>query len=79
MDEVAFKIVEVVDDGIRTLFHGLNGSRRMPRGIWLRADERQVKDGTSNTSYMSGWHVFLSRLDCHYTSVNLLNAASCSK
>lgn len=60
----AFKIVEIVEGGIRTLFHGLDGSRRMPRGVWLRAVERLVKDGTSKTTYLSGWHIFLSESEC---------------
>jgi len=52
------KIVELDEYGIiRSLFHGLNGSRIMPLGVWLKADKKLVKDGTSKTSYMSGWHV----------------------
>ena len=56
----AYKIVEVVDGAVRTLFHGLEGSRTMPEGVWLRADEKFVRDGSS-TWYLSGWHVLLSR------------------
>lgn len=60
----AYKIVEVVDGEIRTLFHGLNGSREMPRGIWLEADYTPVRDGSNGTWYMSGWHVFRKLVDC---------------
>ncbi len=60
----AYKIVEVVDNDLRTLFHGWNGSRTMPQKQWLKAQEKLVKDGTQNTSYMSGWHVFLFLDDC---------------
>ena len=57
----AYKIVEQDENGIRTLFHGLNGSRTIPTGEWLHADMKTVKDGTSKTEYISGWHVLL---DC---------------
>ena len=60
----AWKIVEVVEGQIRTLFHGLDGSRKMPAGQWLKAVERPVKDGTSKTTYLSGFHVFTSRAAC---------------
>ena len=53
-----WKIVELDNYGIiRSLFHGLNGSRIMQIGEWLPADKKLVKDGTSKTSYLSGWHV----------------------
>lgn len=55
----AYKIVEVVDGKIKSLFHGLNGSRTMPEGVWIKADERMVRDGTGDRMYVSGWHVFL--------------------
>ena len=61
----AYKIVEVMDGEIRTLFHGLNGSRKMPRGVWLEALIRPVRDGSNGTWYMSGWHVFRKLKDCH--------------
>jgi len=52
----AYKIVEVVDGKVKTLFHGLNGSRTIPSGVWLKADQKLVSDGGS-TQYVSGWHV----------------------
>jgi len=60
----AYKIVEVVNGEIKTLFHGLNGSRTIPTGEWLKADMKMVKDGTSNTTYLSGWHVLPTKKDC---------------
>jgi len=62
----AYKIVEIVDGEVRTLFHGLNGSRNMPRGVWLKALIRPVRDGSSGTWYMSGWHVFRKLVDCYH-------------
>jgi hypothetical protein len=59
----AYKIVEVVDGQIKTLFHGLNGSRSVPKGKWLEATEVMGKDGTSKTSYLTGWHTLLSLQD----------------
>lgn len=59
----AYKIVEVVDGEIKTLFHGLNGSRTMPRGMWLQAQESWVRDGSKGAYYLSGWHVFLNLAD----------------
>lgn len=52
----AFKIIEIVNGEIKTLFHGINGSRVMPVNEWLRADIKIVSDGTSGTPYKSGWH-----------------------
>ena len=66
LDQVlyCFKIVEYEKGQIRTLFHGLNGSRKMPVGKWLTAIKKQVKDGTSKTTYLSGWHVLLHYKEC---------------
>jgi hypothetical protein len=62
MELKAFKIVEEDSMGQhKTLFHGLNGTRVIKRGTWLKADEKMVKDGTSKTEYLSGWHVLLER------------------
>ena len=40
------------------LYHGLNGSRRIESGKWLKADIKDVRDGTNGTVYLSGFHVF---------------------
>lgn len=59
------KMFKIVDwkDGPRTLFHGLNGSKDLPIGKWVRADIKMVRDGVG-TAYMSGWHVMPSLQDC---------------
>lgn len=60
----AYKIVETDDKGnIKTLFHGLNGSKIIPKNKWLKAKEKLVRDGTSKTWYISGWHVLLTHKD----------------
>lgn len=51
----AFKIVEIIDGEILTLFHGINRSRVMPRHTWLEADVKMGSDGTG-TRYQTGWH-----------------------
>jgi len=48
----------------KTLFHGINGSRTMQKDIWLKAVEKMVKDGTSKTSYLSGFHILRSKEEC---------------
>jgi len=59
------KIVEEDDAGqIKTLFHGVQGSKVMKIGEWITADKKMVRDGTSNTWYLSGFHVLPSREKC---------------
>lgn len=42
---------------LKTLFHGVNGSRIVPHGVWLQADTRLVRDGTGDNWYHGGFHV----------------------
>ena len=63
MDTIAYKIVEDSPRGACTLFHGLDGSRVIPVGKWLKAEKKMVRDGTSHTYYESGWHVLLTEED----------------
>lgn len=61
----AYKIVEEVGENLLTLFHaGGTGTRVIPRGVWIRAHEAQVRDGSGDRTYLSGHHVFLTREDC---------------
>ena len=60
-----FKIVETTGSGeIRTLFHGVGGSRVLERERWLEAEERMVRDAKHGCEYLSGWHVFDSLCKC---------------
>ena len=52
-----YKIVDYENGKYKTLFHGVNKSRVLKFNEWLEADMKQVKDGTSKTTYMSGWHI----------------------
>ena len=47
------------------LFHGINGSRILDQNVWIDAVVKPVKDGTSKTTYMSGWHIMPSAEECH--------------
>lgn len=49
---------------LKTLFHGLDGSRKIPLGKWLKATIKPVKDGSSKTTYLSGWHIVPSEKEC---------------
>lgn len=61
-----WKIVEQDEKtgNYKTLFHGLNGSRTLPKNVWLTAIEKMVGDGTSKTRYLSGFHILKSVKEC---------------
>jgi hypothetical protein len=42
----------------KTLFHGVNGSRRLPVGKWINAEQKMVTDGSGTTRYLSGFHAY---------------------
>ena len=58
---VAWKIFEVEDGNVKTLFHGVNGSKSIRRVEIVSADEKMVIDGTNGTEYLSGFHVLLAK------------------
>ena len=41
---------------LHTLFHGVNGSTLIEPGVWYRAVEKEVIDGSGGTPYLSGFH-----------------------
>lgn len=57
-----FKIVDVVNGDVKTLFHGLNGNRTLPYNKWLTAEKKIVQDG-KGTMYLSGFHIMQSLED----------------
>lgn len=62
---IAYKIVETYDNGLRSLFHGTDGTRHFSVGVWLDAQIRlNAKDGTSKTTYRSGFHVLPTLEEC---------------
>lgn len=65
MKKTWYKIVDEDKPGVfKTLFHGVNKSRVLQFGEWLKAELKQVKDGTSKTTYLSGWHIAPSYEEC---------------
>lgn len=55
-----FKIVDITENNeVKTLFHGLNGSRILPTNKWLTATKKIVSDG-KGTKYLSGFHIMES-------------------
>jgi len=62
---IAYKIVEYDKGVLKSLFHGTNGTRIMEQHTWLEAQIREnAKDGTSKTTYKSGWHVLPTLDEC---------------
>ena len=60
-----YKIVERDKSyNYRTLFHGVDGSRRLPVGKWMRSQQKEVSDGYRGTKYKSGWHIMMDLDDC---------------
>lgn len=57
-----YKIVDVEKGKVKTLFHGLDGSKTLPFNKWITADKKMVCDGNSEKSkmYLSGFHVIPS-------------------
>ncbi len=55
--KIYYKIVEQRSDGIYTLFHGINGTKKLQRGKWITAEiKKDVMDG-HGTKYTSGIHI----------------------
>jgi hypothetical protein len=61
--KIYYKIVEVKNGQIKTLFHGINNTRVMEKNVWITADKKMVNDG-SGTKYISGLHVMLTYDEC---------------
>ena len=60
-----YKIVDKDPKGnFKALFHGVGGSRDLPVGEWVRSEQKIVRDGSSGTEYLSGWHVMYDLDGC---------------
>jgi hypothetical protein len=66
---VGYRIVELKNGKVYSLFHGTNGSRIIPYDVWHKANIKIVKDGSKGTQYTSGWHFLKSEED----AINFLN------
>jgi hypothetical protein len=58
--ETKFRLFELKGDDYYTLFHGVNGSRKMPIGTWIKAKQCITYDGSPKKTYRAGFHVFTS-------------------
>jgi len=55
-----YKVFDIKNDQPLFIFHGINRSRVVPLNTWLKADKKMVTDGSCNTQYLSGFHIFPS-------------------
>ena len=53
-----YKIVRDLNGFYKTLFHGVNRSRILQTGKWLKAEKRMSCDGSGGRPYLTGFHVF---------------------
>jgi hypothetical protein len=56
-EKIWFKIVEKKNGQYKTLYHGVNKSRLLDIGKWLKSEQKAVRDGSSINRYISGWHI----------------------
>ena len=60
-----YKIVAVRGGVFCTLFHGIGGTKHLPTGKWIKAENKEgVRDGSGGTTYTSGIHVIRGREAC---------------
>lgn len=57
----SYKIVELKNGKMYTLFHGTNGTRELEKYRWIEAEKRNcVSDGKDGKTYTAGFHFFAS-------------------
>ena len=62
---VAYRIVEVKNGKVYSLFHGTQRSREIVLDRWNKADVKPVQDGSGQKKrYISGWHFLMSEQEC---------------
>lgn len=54
-----YKIVDVDEEGYKWLFHGVNGTRRIPFNTWITAHRKWAGEG--GHKYWTGFHMFTSK------------------
>jgi hypothetical protein len=62
--EFFYKIMDLENGALKTLFHGVDGCRAIPQFEWVKAIIRPVSDGSSSTVYHSGFHVLETQAQC---------------
>jgi hypothetical protein len=61
---IGYRIVEIDNEKFKTLFHGINGSRLLPKNQWIKAVRRIASEGVNGKKYISGFHVLEKLDDC---------------
>jgi hypothetical protein len=63
---VGYRICEKRDGKLLTLFHRTNGTRELPLNRWIKADVREVRDGSRPKAkpYLSGFHFLFDIDEC---------------
>jgi len=62
---LGYRIVEIKNGKVMSLFHGTNKSREIKLDVWNPCTKKPVQDGSGQKKkYMSGWHFLLSEEDC---------------
>jgi hypothetical protein len=59
-----YKIIEEDSGTYKTLMHGINKNRKLELNKWLKAEIKEVSDGTGKRKYKSGFHVLKSYREC---------------
>ena len=63
--KTTYRLVEQDKHGnLKTLFHGIDGSRILPIGKWIRANTKMVSEGVNGKKYLSGFHSLGTRDEC---------------
>lgn len=69
-----YKILDKDKEGnLKTLFHGVDGTKKVPLNVWLKAKVKDVMDGTNGTVYRSGFHVLNNYENCEEYLKNFTN------
>jgi hypothetical protein len=61
---IGYRIVEIKNGKVMSLFHGTNKSREIKLDQWNTANKKMVRDGSNGEYYLSGWHTLTSREEC---------------
>jgi len=59
--KTVFKIVLLEDGEYKTLFHGIDGSRKLPIDTIIEAEKKMRVDGGGQEPYLTGIHCFKDR------------------
>ena len=69
-----YRMVEKDSRGnLKTLFHGIKGSRILPINKWICADLKLVSEGVNGKKYLSGFHSLKTLEECKVYSKKFKN------